>query len=194
MSVFKVALNNNDQGTLDLDPSSGGQFSTSKQRSVYVMGPGKINRLLIDGETFTDCNYWKQFAYPQVSRENAFIEVVTDDGSVYSSVPSENVFPKVFTRTLAGGSTFATSNNIIDMAVDAGGNAIFTQIENQGSQAVTVKLNGDTNAVFDLSGSETQVFNAGELVVSSIAFDNSTSGASSTTVQVLVSVKSSCNS
>lgn len=203
MSVFRVALNNVDQGKMDLDPSTntsdtygqlGDQISPSQQRQVYVMGPGKINRLLVDGDTFTDCNYWKQFAYPQVAREFAIVEVVTDDGSVYSDVPGENVFPKVFTRTLTGGSVFTDPNNIIDMAVDAGGNAIFTQIENQGSQAITVRLNGDTNAVFDLGATETQVFNAGEMVISQIAFDNSTSGASATTVQVLVSVKSVCNS
>tara|TARA_Y100000034_G_scaffold38278_2_gene47034 strand:- start:14788 stop:15402 length:615 start_codon:yes stop_codon:yes gene_type:complete len=204
MSVFRVALNNIDQGVMDLDPTTntsdtygalGTAINPSIQRQVFVMGPGKINRLLIDGATFTDCNYWKQYAYPQVTREQAIVEVVTDDGSVYSDVPGENVFPKVFTRTIAGGSTFATANNIIDMAVDAGGNAIFAQIENQsGAQALTVRLNGDTDAVFDLSTSETQVFNAGEMVISQIAFDNSLSGAVAATVQVLVSVKSTCTS
>jgi len=204
MSVFRVALNNNDQGKLDLDPSTntgasygdlGTAIATSLQRQVYVMGPGKINRLLVDGDTFTDCNYWKQFAYPQTTLEHALVEVVTDDGSVYSDVPGENVFPKVFTRTIAGGSTFATANNIIDMAVDAGGNAIFAQIENQTAAAgLTVRLNGDVNAVFDLGSSETQVFNAGEMVISQIAFDNSLSGAAAKVVQVLVSVKSVCNS
>ena len=204
MSVFRVALNSNEQGSLDLDPSTntgqsygdlGDQIATSLQRQVYVMGPGKINRLLIDGETFTDCNYWKQFAYPQIALEHAIVEVVTDDGSVYSDVPGENVYPKVFTRTIAGGSTFATANNIIDMLVDAGGPAIFAQIENQdSSQALTVRLNGDVDAIFDLGAPEIQVFNAGEMVISQIAFDNSTSGATAAIVQVLVSIKSSCNS
>lgn len=204
MSVFRVALNNINQGEMDLDPSTntsdtygmvGDQIATSLQRQVYVMGPGKINRLLVDGDTFTDCNYWKQYAYPQVAREFAIVEVVTDDGSVYSDVPGENVFPKVFTRTIAGGSTFATTNNIIDMAVDAGGNAIFAQIENQTNAAgLTVRLNGDVNAVFDLGAQETQVFNAGEMVISQIAFDNSLSGAGDKVVQVLVSVKSTCTS
>ena len=40
MSVFRVNLNNGDQGKLDIDPTAGTQFSTSKQRTVYVMGPG----------------------------------------------------------------------------------------------------------------------------------------------------------
>lgn len=204
MSVFRVALNNIDQGKLDLDPTTntsdtygalGTAINPSLQRQVYVMGPGKINRLLTDGDTFTDCNYWLQFAYPQVAREFAIVEVVTNDGSVYSDVPGENVFPKVFTRTIAAGSTFATSNNIIDMAVDAGGNAIFAQIENQTNEAgLTVRLNGDVNAVFDLGAVETQVFNAGEMVISQIAFDNSNSGVGAKVVQVLVSIKSVCNS
>ena len=103
MSVFRVKLSNIDQGTLDLDPSSntsttygqlGEAFGThnpnsedySRQRSVFVMGPNKINRLMVDGETFSDCNYWKRFAFPQTTHEHALIETVTDDGSIYSDI------------------------------------------------------------------------------------------------------------
>lgn len=57
MSVFRVKLNNNAQGLLDT--VSGSQQSTSIQRTVYVMGPKKINRKLKDGDTCTDSNYWK---------------------------------------------------------------------------------------------------------------------------------------
>ena len=196
MSVFRVELNNVGQGTLDKDPSTGGlgsQFATSIQRSVYVMGPGRINRLLKDGETFSDCNYWKKFAYPQVDREAAFINVVTDDGSVYSDIASENTFPRVYDITAAVGSAFAA--NQADIATDTGGFAVFAQITNKdSSQAVTIRLNGVANSVFDLAEDTTQVFNAGDLSISLIEGDNSTSGATDADIQILVSVKSICNS
>ena len=125
MSVFRVKLQNVKQGLMDLDPSthplamgSGNQPATygmngepmgqewpnseaqSRQRQMFVAGPGRTYRLLKDGDTFTDNNYWKRFAFPQVGREFAFIEVVTDDGSVYSDVPEENTFAAGQAETL----------------------------------------------------------------------------------------------
>lgn len=67
MSVFRVKLNNAQQGLLDIDPSTdtsatfgmvGTPFTTSKQRQIFVAGPTNRYRLLQDGDTFTDCNYW----------------------------------------------------------------------------------------------------------------------------------------
>jgi hypothetical protein len=88
MSTFKVKLTQGDQGNLDTNLVS----SNSIQRSVYVMGPHKTNRLLKDGTTFTDSNYWKRFAYPQVSKEQAIVEVVSDDGSVYVDGPGGEIY------------------------------------------------------------------------------------------------------
>ena len=140
MSVFRVALNNVDQGLLDLDPSGatagsivgqglGSQMSPSIQRGVYIMGPNLINRLLVDGETFTDCNYWKRFAYPNVPLNEAFIEVVTDDGSIFSDIAGENTFPVATTLTVVASSVF--TDNEFDIITTYGGPAIFTQITNQ---------------------------------------------------------------
>lgn len=188
MSVFRVKLNNTQQGLLDKQPT-GAQFATSQQRQVYVMGPNRINRLLNDGDTFTDCNYWKRFAYPQVSLEQAFIEVVTDDGSVYSDNASENVYPKVYTVTCAAGSTFTA--NVADILGDLGGYAVFTQITNtHASQDVQIRLNGKTTAVFTLQNNTSQVFNAGDLSISKVEVDNSASGAVEVVVEILCSVKS----
>ncbi|MBM3206896.1 MAG: hypothetical protein FJZ43_04730, partial [Candidatus Staskawiczbacteria bacterium] len=75
MSEFKVKLNNTNQGLMDLK-ADGSQFAESIQRTIYVAGPSKKYRKLFDGDTFTDCNYWKRFAYPQVPLSEAFIEVV----------------------------------------------------------------------------------------------------------------------
>jgi len=204
MSVFKVKLNNINQGKMDLDPSTassisgldhsqlGSQFTTSKQRTIYVTGPGRTYRKLSDGEQFTDCNYWKRFAYPQVPLEEAFIEVVTDDGSVWSDVASENTYPKVYNLAVAAGTDY--EDNVVDILGDTGGHAVFVQIANQGSTAVRVRINGVADAIFDLGASETQVFNSGDLSITKLEFLNAVSGGADADIQVLLSVKSVCNS
>ena len=194
MSVFKVALNNTKQGTLDVTPG-GVQNDPSIQRTVYVMGPNKINRLLTDGEQFTDCNYWKRFAYPQVPLNEAIMEVVSDDGSVYSDVEGENTYPKVYDVTAVGGTTYTDAANIVDIAGDTGGYAVFTQITNEdSSQDVKMRINGVADAVMDLPANSTQVFNSGDLAITLIEFDDSTSGATDVEIQVVTSIKSVCNS
>lgn len=192
MSVFRVKLNNAAQGRLDVDVN-GVQFPVSKQRQMWVTGPNRTYRLLNDGDTFTDCNYWKKFAYPQMPLETAFIEVVTDDGSVYSDVSVENVYPYVYDLTVVGGTTWV--DNVADIASDTGGYALFTQVTNKSlTQDIRMRLNGSTTAVVDLAANHTQIFNTGDLVVSKIEFDNTSSGATDVDVQVVLSIKSICNS
>lgn len=192
MSVFRVKLSNVNQGLLDVDMVTGQPVATSIQRSIYVMGPNRINRLLKDGDTFTDCNYWKRFAYPQLPLDQAFIEVVTDDGSVYSDYSSEQTFLKNYSLSLANGSTYTTSGNYADILGDTGGYAVFTQIANNGNGSVTVRINGSTDSTFTLTAAETQIFNAGELAVSKVAFANASG--STQAVEVLVAVKSQATS
>lgn len=204
MSVFRVKLNNINQGQMDLNPATassisgndhsqlGSAMAPSIQRTIYVTGPKRSYRKLKDGETFTDCNYWKRFAYPQVSLADAFIEVVTDDGSVYSDIASENTYPKVYNLSVTNGSSYAA--NVADILGDTGGYAVFVQITNQGSTPVKARLNGTADAIFDLAAGETQVFNSGDLAVSKLEFANTASGGSTSAVQVLVSVRSVINS
>lgn len=191
MSVFRVKLNNSAQGALDINPSTLLGFSSSIQRTIFVTGPKRIYRKLFDGDTFTDCNYWKKFAYPQVPYDQAFIEVITDDGSIYSEVEEENNYPQVYTLTVLDGSAFAA--NVCDIIGDTGAAANFVQINNTaGGGDVRVKLNGLAGAIFDLNAGDTQVFNYGDLAVTKLNFDN-TSG-SDADVQVIVSIKSTCQS
>lgn len=197
MSVFTVKLNNTKQGLLDTYPVSGvmTQATTSKQRQVYIMGPNRTNRLLVDGETFTDCNYYKRFCYPQVSLEEAILECTTDDGSVYVDGSADSTYPRVYNLEIAAGSTYTTTGNIANILADTGGYAVFCQMTNSGSEDVTVKINGKTDAIFTLENATTQVFNVGDLQISTLAFAHEQSGAATTVpVEVLVSVKSVCNS
>lgn len=191
MSVFRVKLNNSAQGALDINPSTLLEFSSSIQRTIFVTGPKRIYRKLFDGDTFTDCNYWKKFAYPQVPYDQAFIEVITDDGSIYSEVEEENNYPQVYTLTVLDGSAFAA--NVCDIIGDTGAAANFVQINNaSGGGDVRVKLNGLAGAIFDLNAGDTQVFNYGDLAVTKLNFDNDSG--SDADIQVIVSIKSTCQS
>lgn len=192
MSLFRVKLNNDKQGLLDLNPSSQAQFSTSIQRTIFVAGPNRKYRQLFDGEEFTDCNYWKKFAFPEMPKESAFIEVVSDDGSIWSEIPSENNFPTVYNLSVAVGSGY--DDNVADIAGDTGSYANFVQITNVGSDDIKVKINGLSGAIFTLDGGATQVFNAGDLVVTKLNFLNDMSGGTTTDVQVLCSISNKCQS
>ncbi len=201
MSVFKVKLNQGDQGTLDINPATGLEFTTSVQRTMYVAGPNGKIREIVDGTTFTDCNYWKQFAVPQVSANDAFIEVLTDDGSVYSSVASENTYPVVSNITLASGKTLTSSGSVLDIAGSTGNFASFMQLTNAGIVAsgnnAVVQLNGSSGAIFVLEAGSTQVFNGGDVSISRVAVAPQfpASGAvGSFNIEALYSVVSQCNS
>lgn len=177
MSVFRVRLTNNRQGLLDV---------YDNQRTAYIMGPNRINRVLKDGEVFTDCNYWKRFAHPPLPLEEAFIEVVEDDGTVYSDSISNNTYPKVYDISAAPGSGF--SHNVADIASDSGSFALFAQITNKSqTESVRVRLNRMDSAIIDLGAGNTQVFNAGEITIGCLEVENS--GVDEVQVQVIVSIR-----
>ena len=166
MSVFRVKLTNSRQGLLDIHDN---------QRTAYITGPNRINRKLKDGETFIDCNYWKRFSYPNVSMEEAFIEVVLDDGTIYSIVA-------------AAASTYA--QNKADIAGDSGSWALFAQITNKSNaDDIKVRINGLDTAIIDVPAGATQTFNPGEVTIGTLEIDNG-SGSAPVEVQILVSVSS----
>lgn len=179
MSLFKIKLVNSMQGQM-----------SAGQRSAYIMGPNKVNRVLKDGETFRDCNYWKRFAYPQVPLEEAFIEILEDDGIQYLDHETNN-YPKVYNISASGGSDF--ENNKADILADTGGYAYFTQITNRSdSESIKIRLNKSTDAIFDLSAGHTQTFDAGDVSISSIEIKNESEA--SVEVQILVSIMVVSNS
>jgi len=81
---------------------------------------------------------------------------------------------------------------VADILTDTGGYATFVQITNTGSSAVSVKINGQSGAIFNLDGGDTQVFNAGDLTITALAFDNATG--TDTNLQIICAVRSICNS
>ena len=188
MSTFRVNLQNIKQGGLDLDPSThprvlgvketygdlGQSFGRhnpnsgdhSLQRTIWIAGPNGAYRLRRDGEVFEDSNYFKQFAYPQASLEDAILEVVVDDGSIYSDNPDENTFPVGHELTLADA---YSTDNTIDYSVDHGGPAVFLQVQNlDDTNSVIGELNGNATAVFTLLPGQTQTFEKGDLRITQL--------------------------
>lgn len=177
MSKFRVKLNNSRQGLLDI---------YDNQRTAYIMGPNRINRRLKDGDVFVDCNYWKRFAYPQVPLDEAFIEILEDDGTIYSDSISDNTYPKVYDIVAAPETGF--SSNKADIQGDSGSFALFAQITNKSeTESVKIRLNGLGSAIIDLGAGNTQVFNAGEVTIGLLEIENNSSEA--VPVQIVVSIR-----
>lgn len=198
MSVFRVKLNNIKQGLLDIDPSTdtsstygnvGTPFAVSKQRQISVAGPAGRYRLLSDGDTFSDCNYWKRFTYAVTGNyETSFIEVVSDDGSIYSDVPEENTFTVGATSAL----TTSFSATVVDFVTTYGGPARFLSVQNlDASIKITGELNGDTNVTFVLAAGETFMFNQGDMAITMLRL-KSASGTPS--ASWIASIRSTFNS
>ncbi len=208
MSVFKVSLNNAAQGLLDRDPSTGGQFTTSKQRTVFIQGPGNIHREMFDGQTFTDCNYYKKFCYPQVSLADAILSIVSDDGSIFIEGPTaaadgSNTTLRVYTLAPVINSVTASApdatatgfaaGNVANIYSDTGSYAVYTQITNSGTVDLLVRINGASTSVFTLAHGDTQVYNHGDLLISKIEFGNA-SGSTIGAVQIQASVRTTVSS
>jgi hypothetical protein len=208
MSVFKVSLNNAAQGLLDRDPTTGGQSTVSKQRTVFIQGPGNIHRTLFDGDTFSDCNYYKKFCYPQVSLADAILTILSDDGSIFIEGPTaaadgSNTTLRVYNLVPVQDSvaddvpdTTATGyadGNVADIYGDTGSYAVYTQITNGGSVDLLVRINGSDSSVFTLAAGDTQVYNHGDLLISKIEFGNA-SGSTDGEVQIQVSVRTTVRS
>ena len=206
MSVFQVDLHNGNIYS-PVDPGCYGQglpAGSNTPRTIYCPGPNKTNRILEDGAIFTDCNYWKQFAYPNLPLNEAFINVISDDGSIYEAGQVTSA-PIVYNLTVGTGTTYTTftsrsGNNIVGnyapiLSDNNGSAANFIQITNtQASGYISVRVNGNNNAIFQLQHGATQTFNPGDMSVTLLEFDNSVSGYPTASVQIIGSVVSQCNS
>jgi hypothetical protein len=202
MSVFTVALTNSitvktptdtqtgvteAQGTLDINPLTGAKADPSSQRTVYVMGPNRIMRELHDGETFTDCNYWKQFD---------FITCTTDDGSTWDNATgTSSNLPYAESFTVADTATTYLAANTADILTDTGSVALYTRIRNLGaSSSVTIRLNGLTGVEFTLDGTEDMIFEMNDMTISKIEVKVPTSGAVESPIEIFCLVRSPINS
>jgi hypothetical protein len=171
--------------------TSGGVWKVdSAQRTIYAMGPNKINRKLKDGERFTDCNYWKRFAYPQVPYNEAFIEVVTDDGSVYiDGQPSS--FVRTYTESVTAGTDFDDGYTDVDIYGDNSGYATWAIITPD--VTIQVQVNGVETSQFSITGGTSYTFNVGEILLSSLQLARSASSGTAT-VTVQLGITTQCSS
>jgi hypothetical protein len=183
MSIFKVTITNTVEGNLDtaILGSTGPGTGTSIQRTAYITGPNLIDRQVVDGETFTDCNYWLQYCYPNVLLENVILTCISNDGSPWSSTNKAlNTFPQTYALTVAGGSLYAA--NLVDILGTLGSYATFAQITS--TQSLSMRINGV--AVFPLTANLTQIFNPGDFAISRLEFQNNASGAISSNLSIIV--------
>lgn len=186
MSVFKVKLNNGTQGKLDVNPDTGTTFGISKQRQIYVAGPNRKIRILSDGDVFTDCNYWKRFTKEFMGEENAFIEIVSDDGSVYSENSEENTYSVGNTLSV----TTSFSATVIDFMDLYGSPARFLMVQNiDNSIPITGELNGNSGVTFIVGPGETMMFNQGDVVITKLRLKSDSGNPS---VTYIASVRSDC--
>lgn len=189
-----------DANTFSLNGSSGNSNYTSgglwrvdsNQRTMYCMGPNRRNRKLRDGDVFTDCNYWKRFcAAPTGSLplNQAFIELVTDDGSVYiDGQPA--IYVVTHNVTVLGNTTYTTTGNTVDVLNTDGGIAQWATIST--NQDVNVQLNGNSSTIFTVTGGTSHTFNNGDTQIQTVQFARTSSGSASVVLQV--GVLSQCNS
>ena len=189
MSVFVVDLTRS-AGVGTVADTSVDSNGLSLQKTIYVPGPNLVWRKLTDGETFTDSNYWKRFASVAdggtLPENAALLSIDSDDGTIFDDHnPGNNTFAVVEDLTVAVGTGFGLAANQIDVVGTHGGYAIFTQIVTDVD--VTVRINGSSSADLDVSAGS-QVFDNGDLQISSLAFSNLPSGGSDATVQVLMSI------
>ena len=97
---------------------------------------------------------------------------------------SEFRHPKAYEATVNPGDAFGGSH----LKTFPGSYVAYLQLTNMNTTTVQVRLNGDSNATFKLYGNTTQVFNVGDVTVTSLDFANTVSGGSASTVDVLYSV------
>lgn len=197
------------EGNLDQVAQTSG---TSIQRTAYVMGPNKINRKLVDGQTFTDCNYWLQFApvsqggsITAANVDQAFINVVSNDGSTYIAGVTTNS-PVAFgagaagllTTTATGGYAAA---NAINFLFTYGAPASFVQVFNTGtSYPMLVRING--TAEMQIAANTNETIALGDFPITKLEFSTFATGPTGTTAtgigpttyQVIAGVQSLCKS
>lgn len=173
MSTFRVKLNQGQQGRLDTT-------GTSIQRTVFVPGPKGTFRKLKDGDTFTDSNYYKKFTTSELSVDDAFLEVVTDDGSPYSDIPEENVFVRVYSLTLDASSTYTATANIANILSDYGNAAVALTVST--AATVTMRINSVSASTVTITSSAALTFDLNEVNAEHLSFANT----ATTTVAVTI--------
>jgi hypothetical protein len=114
----------------------------------------------LDGDTFTDCNYWKRFAYPQVAQnQKPSLRPLPTTVPVWSDVASGKTPTRRFYNMQVidcSAATSPTTRSTILLAILA----IRRQscrLPTKVSTAVRVRVNGVADAAFDLGAGETQV-------------------------------------
>ena len=223
MSLFRVQLNNTQQGRLDQNVYTRAQMgynsegdgsyvsntyapsssfpvgetqpilgSGSLQRTVWLTGPNNVKRELHDGDSFTDCNYYKRYCYPyclgrtdQERLQNAILVCDYDDGSIWVDGSGDvdayggkgHSLPTPISVLLTAGSPTLT--------IATGSYANFVLMTNIGTGAAFINLNSG-QATVTLDAGVTMTFDKSEIAITSITVTGVSGGTEA--VEVLYSV------
>ena len=132
-------------------------------------------------EQFSGSSFFKRFVDPMM------LKLITDDGSVWPEswpiAPGSEGAGAVSRSqeiTVAAGTTWLDNDTDLDALI--GGPAYYLDIETD--QDIRVRINGDTGSDFLLQSSSIRKFDRGDILISRIQFDNSSSGALTASVSL----------
>ena len=172
-------------------------FRNISQGTLYIqgylrsgdgaMGVGATS-YLDPAATFTGSNYYDRFTYLGMIADgvtatdaalNAILLKTIDDGNPFTDtaidVPNN---PLVYNETI-----LASAHTTLDFNADLGGPAMFMSLETDA--ALSVELNGKTDAIVAVETDSTLNFAVGELLLNQVKITNNNSGASAS-IQVIV--------
>jgi hypothetical protein len=168
----------------------------SLQRTVWLTGPNNVKRELHDGDSFTDCNYYKRYCYPyclgrtdQERLQNAILVCDYDDGSTWIDGSGD-------VHAYGGkGHSLPTPVSVLltaaspTLTIPSGSYANFVLMTNisPSSGAAFISLNGG-QATVTLDSGVTMTFDKSEICITSITVTGISGG--SEAVEVLYSVDS----
>ena len=159
-------------------------FKNISGGTLFLQGPGSWVFTADKDETVESCNYFKRFTAEGGATEAAgtlLLELVSDDGSEWSrhAIPNNTY---IWHSTVSAGTSYDA--NVCHLATLLGGDpAEFCQIYT--SAACKCKINGNADSILNLKADSYQVFNVNELLVSTLAFDATGSGATDVVVEVM---------
>jgi len=139
---------------------------------MYNTGKNLTYREHPDSRLFTDCDYWDNFVVPSLPPAVAFVDIL-------SRPPPERVYSDYSVLTT---DTFAI--NYINIEC---GYSKFTQIRNDGTGDVLVKINNNPQAVLSLVAGKTQIFKT--IHITNLAFGG---GASDASLEIILSIVRDC--
>jgi len=146
-------------------------FRNLTDADLWLQGPDGSKVKIGAREEFEASNYFKRYTSEYLDDGEAFLALVTDDGTPWSKCPIPN-FIKAWEFTVATCDEFTDHQYDFALSTMLGGNARFVQITVD-DQPVEARINSNADSVFRIDADSVQIFNTDELLVEIIEFKGS---------------------